>query len=100
MVLDAQAARQLGFPASRIHTIASLDDLIPLLETKLFPIVYVDLWPIKGDPSGQHYSLIVIAVESERVTVMNPMIGETTLSRLEFQTIWREMNDLSLVIAT
>jgi predicted double-glycine peptidase len=87
MVLDALAARQLGFPASRIHTLASLDDLILLFETKLFPIVYVDLWPIKGGPSGQHHSWIVIALESESVTVMDPMMGETTLSRVEFQTI-------------
>src|SRR5207253_8348841 len=42
------AARQLGFPASRKYTLASLEDLATMRAEGHFPIVYVDLWPLQG----------------------------------------------------
>ena len=51
-----EAARTLGFAASRKHTFASIDDLTRLIDGGLFPIVYVDLWPIRGGMSGQYHT--------------------------------------------
>jgi hypothetical protein len=39
-----EAARQLGFPASRKYTLTSLEDLAAVVAEGTFPIVYVDLW--------------------------------------------------------
>ena len=55
-----EAARQLGFTTSRKYTLTSVDELIRLIDEGLFPIVYVDLWPIRGGLSGQFHSLVVI----------------------------------------
>jgi hypothetical protein len=41
-----EAARQLGFPASRKYTLASLDEWAAMLAEGHLPIVYVDLWPL------------------------------------------------------
>ena len=49
-----EAARHLGFPASRKYTFASLDELAPMLAEGHFPIVYVDLWPFQGGLSGRY----------------------------------------------
>ena len=43
-----EAARHLGFSASRKYTLASLDELATMLAEGHFPIVYVDLWPLHG----------------------------------------------------
>lgn len=48
-----EGARLLGFAASSKYTLSSIDDLARLLGEGLFPIVYVDLWPIRGGQSGQ-----------------------------------------------
>lgn len=95
-----EAARQLGFTASRKHTLASLDELARLLEEGLFPIVYVDLWPIKGGLSGQFHSLVVVSIEQENVLVLDPLVGERRLAREEFQAAWAEMRFLTIVITT
>jgi ABC-type bacteriocin/lantibiotic exporter with double-glycine peptidase domain len=70
-----------------------------LLDEALFPIVYVDLWPIKGGLSGQYHSLVVVAVERERVIVLDPLVGERHISREDFQTAWEEMRLLAIVIS-
>ena len=43
-----EAARQLGFLASRKYTLASLEELAVMLAEGHFPIVYVDMWPFHG----------------------------------------------------
>jgi hypothetical protein len=48
-----EAARHLGFPASRKYTLASLDELAAVVAAGAWPIVYVDLWPLHGGRSGQ-----------------------------------------------
>jgi hypothetical protein len=58
-----EAARRLGFTASRKHTLTSIEELDRLLAEELFPIVYVDLWPLRGGQSGQFHSLVVLSVE-------------------------------------
>jgi|GEM_PF-1061395 len=94
-----ETARQLGFTASRKHTLASVDELATLLAEGLFPIVYVDLWPIKGGLSGQYHSLVVIAVEPEAVVVLDPLAGKRQIPREEFQIAWKEMRCLVIVIS-
>lgn len=95
-----EAARQLGFTASRKHTLTSLDELARLLDEELFPIVYIDLWPIRGGLSGQFHSLVVVSIEQENVLVLDPLAGERRLAREEFQAAWAEMRFLTIVIAT
>jgi ABC-type bacteriocin/lantibiotic exporter with double-glycine peptidase domain len=93
-----EAARTLGFTASRKHTLASIDELAHLANSEVFPIVYVDLWPIKGGLSGQYHSLVVLSVDAESVLALDPMEGERRLSRVEFMAVWAEMRFLTIVI--
>jgi ABC-type bacteriocin/lantibiotic exporter with double-glycine peptidase domain len=94
-----EAARQLGFTASRKYTLSSIDELSRLLDEGLFPIVYLDLWPIRGGQSGQFHSLVVVRVERESVTVLDPLVGESNLIRDDFQEAWAEMRFLTILIA-
>jgi ABC-type bacteriocin/lantibiotic exporter with double-glycine peptidase domain len=93
------AARQLGFAASRKYTLASLDELARLTDEGICPIVYVDLWPIKGGLSGQYHALVIVAVESESVLVLDPLVGEHRIPREDFQAAWEEMRCLTIVIS-
>ena len=93
-----EAARQCGFPASRKHTLASLEELVWLLEEEFFPIVYVDMWVLHGGLSGQNHALVVVAVDSEYVTIFDPLVGERRISREDFQAVWAEMRFLTIVI--
>jgi hypothetical protein len=96
-VIDA--ARQLGFPASRKYTLASLEELAVLLKEGHFPIVYVDMWPMHGGLSGQYHALVVIALSPVQVTVLDPLHGERQVPRDVFQEAWAAMRFLTLVIA-
>ena len=93
-----EAARHLGFSASRKYTLSSIDDLARLLDEGLFPIVYVDLWPVRGGQSGQFHSLVVVRIEQDNVGVLDPLVGEHDLTRDEFQAAWVEMRFLTIVI--
>jgi ABC-type bacteriocin/lantibiotic exporter with double-glycine peptidase domain len=94
-----EAARSLGFTASRKYTLESIDELSRFLEEGLFPIVYVDLWPVRGGLSGQYHSLVVTGVEPDSVAVLDPLAGERLLTREEFQAAWEEMHRLTIVIS-
>ncbi len=93
-----EAARQLGYSSSRKHNLSSLNELSLLIDGGFFPIVYVDLWPINGGVAGQYHSLVVTAVESEKVFVLDPAYGERNLSRTEFLPAWAEMRFLTILI--
>lgn len=93
-----EAARRLGFTASRKHTLASIDDLARLLDASLFPIVYVDLWPLRGGRSGQYHSLVVEAIKRESVLVLDPLEGEREIPTRDFQAAWEEMRCLAIVV--
>jgi ABC-type bacteriocin/lantibiotic exporter with double-glycine peptidase domain len=56
-----EAARHLGFPASRTYTLTSLDELASVVASGAFPMVYVDVWPLQGGRSGQAHALVVVA---------------------------------------
>ena len=94
-----EAARTLGFVASRKHTFASIDDLACLIDGGLFPIVYVDLWPIRGGLSGQYHSLVVEAVTQESVLVLDPLVGEHSIPAEDFQAAWEEMRCLTIIVS-
>jgi ABC-type bacteriocin/lantibiotic exporter with double-glycine peptidase domain len=93
-----EAARQLRFTASRKYTLSSIDELARLLDEGLFPIVYVDLWPIRGGVSGQFHSVVVIRIEQDGIWVLDPFIGERRLAKEDFQAAWAEMRFLTIVI--
>jgi ABC-type bacteriocin/lantibiotic exporter with double-glycine peptidase domain len=94
-----EAARHFGFVASRKYTLESLEELSSLIEKGNFPIVYVDMWPLQGGLSGQNHALVVIAVDSENVSVLDPLAGERSISREDFQAAWSEMRFLTIVIS-
>lgn len=94
-----EAARHLGFTSSRKYTLSSIDELARLLDEGIFPIVYVDLWPVRGGQSGQFHSLIVIAIKQDHVSVLDPLVGENNLTRDEFNAAWAEMRFLTIVIS-
>jgi len=94
-----EAARHLGFPASRKYTLASLGELATLLAEGHFPIVYVDLWPLQGGLSGQYHALVVIDLGADQVIVLDPLHGERRVPREDFQAAWSAMRFLTIVIA-
>jgi len=93
-----EAARRLGFTTSRKYTLSSIDELDRLLGEGLFPIVYLDLWPIRGGISGQFHSVVVIGMERNDISILDPLIGERTLAKEDFQAAWAEMRFLTIVI--
>jgi predicted double-glycine peptidase len=95
-----EAARQLGFPASRKYTLASLEELAIVLAEGHLPIVYVDMWPLQGGLSGQYHAMVVIELEPAQVTVLDPLYGERRVPREEFQEAWSAMRFLTIVIAS
>src|SRR5262249_4948830 len=94
-----EAARTLGFRSSRKHTLRSVDDLGELIGRGYYPIVYVDLWPRKGGLSGQYHSQVVISADPEQVAVLDPLLGETSIARLDFEAAWSQMHHLAIIIS-
>ena len=94
-----EAARTLGFAASRKYTFESINDLTRLIDGGLFPIVYVDLWPIRGGMSGQYHSLVVEAATPESVLVLDPLVGEHSIPSEDFLAAWEEMHCLTIVVS-
>jgi predicted double-glycine peptidase len=93
------AARQLGFPASRKYTLASLEELATMRAEGHFPIVYVDLWPLQGGLSGQYHAMVVIDLDADQVTVLDPLHGERRVPREDFQEAWSALRFLTIVVA-
>jgi predicted double-glycine peptidase len=42
---------------------------------------------------------VVISVGSEQLTVLDPLVGETTVARLDFEAAWSQMRYLAIVIS-
>jgi ABC-type bacteriocin/lantibiotic exporter with double-glycine peptidase domain len=93
-----EAARRLGFTASRKYTLASLEELASIIVEGALPIVYMDMWPLRGGRSGQNHALVVIAVEPDRVIVLDPQVGERSIPRDDFHAAWTAMRFLTIVI--
>ncbi|ETX00371.1 MAG: hypothetical protein ETSY2_39220 [Candidatus Entotheonella gemina] len=94
-----EAARDLGLTASRKYTLESLEELAWLIEAGNFPFVYVDMWPLQGGLVGRHHALVVIAVDQENVFILDPLVGESKISRQNFQAAWAAMRFLAIVIS-
>jgi len=93
-----EAARQLGFPATRKYTLASIEELGLVVGEGGFPIVYMDMWPLQGGLSGQYHAVVVIGVDADSVTVLDPQVGERRLPWEAFQAAWAAMRFLTIVI--
>lgn len=93
-----EAARHLGLTTSRKYTLETLEELTALIEEGVFPIVYVDMWPLRGGLSGQNHALVEVAVDLETVSVLDPLVGERNIPREDFQVAWAEMSFLTLMI--
>lgn len=94
-----EAARRLGFAGSRKHTFASIHDLARVIDEGSFPIVYVDLRPIRGGPSAQYHSLVVQAVARHSVIVLDPLTGERAITTDAFRAAWEEMHCLTIIVS-
>jgi ABC-type bacteriocin/lantibiotic exporter with double-glycine peptidase domain len=93
-----EAARELGFGGSRKHTLSSVDDLADLIDDGLFPVVYVDLWPLRGGLSGQYHALVAVAIGPNQVIVLDPQSGERAMPREDFDAAWAQMRYLTILI--
>ena len=94
-----EAARYLGLATSRKYTLESVEELASLVEDGGSPIVYIDMWPLQGGSSGQHHALVVIAVNQDNVTVLDPLTGEREIPRQAFLAAWAAMRFLTIVIS-
>jgi predicted double-glycine peptidase len=52
----------------------------------------------KGGVSGQYHAMVVIDLDPEFVTVLDPQHGERRLPREDFQEAWSAMRFLTIVI--
>ena len=95
-----EVARHFGFTASRKYTLETPEELASLIDEGVFPIVYVDMWLLQGGLSGQNHALVVVAVDRETVTVLDPLVGERELSIKDFLDAWAEMRFLTIVVST
>jgi ABC-type bacteriocin/lantibiotic exporter with double-glycine peptidase domain len=80
------AARQLGFPGTRKHNLLP-DELKTSVEEGNYPIVFVNLFPLRG--SFDQHALVVIEMNEESVTVYDPLVGECRLPMEKFSVAWR-----------
>jgi predicted double-glycine peptidase len=89
------AARRLGFSGSGKHNLL-LGELKALVEDGNFPIVYVNLFPLK-EQFVQH-ALVVIEMDEEFVTVYDPSVGECQLPIDKFSLAWRLQRNLTILV--
>ena len=90
-----EAARRLGFPGAGKHTL-SPDELDTQLDQGLYPIVLINMSPIDGAPGG--HALVVIATDSDDVSVYDPLYGER-LPRASFEAAWAMMHGLTILVS-
>lgn len=89
------AARQLGFAGTSKHNL-SPTELAGLLRDGHHPIVFVDLMPIDG--VREQHALVVVEMDTNFVTVLDPLRGERVLPRQEFLRGWAWQRYLVLII--
>lgn len=89
------AARRLGFPGTRKYNLL-LDELKALVEDGNFPIVFVNLFPLNGrsDP----HALVVLEISEETIRVLDPIVGECSLSADKFIVAWRLQRNLTILV--
>jgi hypothetical protein len=55
------------------------------------PLVSIAQCPLQGGRSGQVHVLVVIAIDTNQVTVLDPLVGEHQRPQNDFQAIWAAM---------
>jgi ABC-type bacteriocin/lantibiotic exporter with double-glycine peptidase domain len=89
------AARQLGFINTSKHNLLPTE-LEVLLDDGDYPIVFVDLRPIDGIP--EQHALVVIEMDANFVTVLDPLKGERLLPRGDFLLAWDWQRNLTIIV--
>ncbi len=89
------AARQLGFTATSKHNLLPTD-LEDILNDGDYPIVYIDLRPI--DNVGGQHALVVISIDANFVSVLDPLSGERLLRRDHFLLAWNRQRNLTIIV--
>ena len=89
------AAGQLGFAGTSKHNL-SPTELEGLLRDGHHPIVFVDLMPIDG--VREQHALVVVKMDANFVTVLDPLSGERVLPRQGFLRGWAWQRYLVLII--
>jgi hypothetical protein len=89
------AARQLGFAATSKHNLSPAD-LEDVLTDGDYPIVYVDLRPIA--PVGGQHALVVIEMDANFISVLDPLSGERLLPRGDFLLAWNWQRNLTIIV--
>jgi ABC-type bacteriocin/lantibiotic exporter with double-glycine peptidase domain len=88
------AARKLGFPGTGKHNL-TIDELASVVTNGQFPIVFLDLTPIYG--FFQSHTVIVTAISTTSVQLLDPARGEYLLPSHVFNNAWSMRRNLSIV---
>ncbi len=89
------AVRQLGFRKSRKYTL-DLAELATCLADGHFPIVFVSLLPL--DRRADIHALVVTGMDAQHVFVLDPRVGERTLTLAKFDAAWTLSHNLALIV--
>ena len=89
------AARQLGFINTSKHNLMPTE-LEALLNDGDYPIVFVDLRPIDG--IAEQHALVVIEMDANFATVLDPLKGERLLPRNDFLLAWDWQRNLTIIV--
>lgn len=91
------AARNYGFKETRKYNQLSLDDLKYIIEQKLYPIVYVGvcLSPLSRP---EKHAMVVVAIDEDRVEVLDPLRGDIVFSHEEFESEWINTRQLTILV--
>lgn len=92
-----EAARQLGFVETS-KTNLTLLQLHSLVETSINPIVYVELMPI--DQIWGIHALVVEKINSNFVTVLDPLKGERSINKAVFEAAYRLTKGLTIIVSS
>lgn len=94
-LMAVDAAQRLGFAGTANHTL-TLAELQNLVAAGHYPIVFVDLNPLDGVEAI--HALVVTAFAEESVVVLDPLVGERTLSLQSFTTAWALRHRLAILV--
>jgi len=90
------AARRLGFPNTTKNNLV-IDELMALVRSDQFPIVFLSLAPIDGF-DDQHAAIIVEMNESD-VVILDPIYGERVLPVDIFELAWALQLNLAILVS-
>ncbi len=95
-LMAVEAARALGFNGTSKHTL-SINELKALVADGHLPIVFVDLNPIDG--IDDIHALVVVELDDQAITVLDPLQGERHLPFYVFTVAWARRHNLAIIIS-